>query len=82
MDYSDITNVPFCGVVTLLLNLLLQDKQHYEKNLPKDMVVALNIFESVLEESMTTGQDTSCKLHNLLLQLWHGEWASHGCVLV
>ncbi|KZP15412.1 hypothetical protein FIBSPDRAFT_958918 [Athelia psychrophila] len=66
----------YCGVVTSLLNLLLEDKEHYEKILCQDTVIALNVFESVLEGSMTTGQDASTELHNLLLQLWHREWAT------
>ncbi|KZP18978.1 hypothetical protein FIBSPDRAFT_744600 [Athelia psychrophila] len=66
----------YCGVVTSMLNLLLEDKEHYEKTLSQDTVIALNVFESVLEGSMTNGQDTSTELHNLLLQLWHREWAT------
>ncbi|KZP07970.1 hypothetical protein FIBSPDRAFT_965178 [Athelia psychrophila] len=83
-----ITNVPFhkheqpetlpiyCGVVTSLLNLLLEDREHYEKTLPQDTIIALNVFESALEGSMTTNHDTSDELHKLLLQLWHREWAT------
>ncbi|KZP15004.1 hypothetical protein FIBSPDRAFT_750856 [Athelia psychrophila] len=83
-----ITNVPFhkheqpetlpiyCGVVTSLLNLLLEDREHYEKTLPEDTIIALNVFESALEGSMITTHDTSDELHKLLLQLWHREWAT------
>ncbi|KZP14432.1 hypothetical protein FIBSPDRAFT_959644 [Athelia psychrophila] len=83
-----ITNVPFhkheqpetlpiyCGVVTSLLNLLLEDREHYEKTLPQDTIIALNVFESALEGSMSTTHDTSDELHKLLLQLWHREWAT------
>lgn len=66
----------YCIMVTALISLLLSNKAAYEETLPAPVVLALNAFETALNESLFHDQSLSVELHQLLIQLWHREWPS------
>lgn len=88
LQSSGITNTPFhkheqtttlpeyCAVVTSLISLLLQDRNHYERTLSEATIVALNVFESAMEQSVLSTTAATVAVHELLIKLWHREWQS------